>query len=196
MLKRTDERLLKDVVQLDETLIGGKNKNRHSDKKIPHSQGRSSAGKTTVFGARGLLGEIRTEVIPNVEAETIKPIVDKWVEKGSIMVTDEWRSYNALKQDYFHITVNHQAGQYATGAFSSNGVENFWSLFKRGVVGTFHNISPQHIQKYTDEFSFRYNNKSKKNTDLFEKAIKNSGNARITYKKLTNARQELFAKIQ
>lgn len=194
MLKETEPELLKDVVQLDETLVGGKNKNRHSDKKIPHSQGRSSKGKTTVFGARGLLGQIRTQVIPNVESDTIKPIVDKWVEKGSIMVTDEWRAYNALKKDYFHIAVNHQEGQYVSGAFTSNGVENFWSLFKRGVIGVFHNVSPQHIQKYTDEFAFRYNNKAVKNIELFEKAIKNTKNSRITYKELTAAREKLFSK--
>jgi transposase-like protein len=185
MLKETNPKLLRDVVALDETLIGGKNKNKHSDKKIPHSQGRSSKGKTTVFGARGLLGEIRTQVISEASSEVIKPIVDSWVEKGSIMVTDEWRAYNALKADYFHITVNHQEGQYVNGCFTSNGVENFWSIFKRGIIGTFHNISPQHIQRYSDEFAFRYNQKAVKNHNLFGQVIKNSKNARITYKELT-----------
>lgn len=134
----------------------------------------------------GLLGDIRTQVIPNVEAETILPIVEKWVEKGSIMVTDEWRSYQALRDNYFHITVNHQEGQYVSGAFTSNGVENFWSIFKRGIIGTFHNISPQHIQKYADEFSVRYNSRYKSNKILFEKTIKKSAkNGRLTYKELT-----------
>lgn len=185
MLKDTQPELLRDVVALDETLVGGKNKNRHADKKIPHSQGRSSKGKTAVFGARGLLGQIRTEVVPNVDAETLVPIVEKWVEKGSIMVTDEWRAYNALKKDYFHISINHQEGQYVSGAFTSNGVENFWSLFKRGVIGVFHNISPQHIQRYTDEFSFRYNRKNSNNSQIFTEALKNSTNTTITYRQLT-----------
>ena len=185
MLKDTNPELLRDVVALDETLVGGKNKNKHADKKIPHSQGRSAKGKTTVFGARGLLGQIRTQVIPNADAENIVPLVEKWVEKGSIMVTDEWRAYNALKKDYFHVTVNHQEGQYVTGCFTSNGVENFWSLFKRGVIGTFHNISPQHIQKYTEEFAFRYNRKEKKNHEIFNLAIQNCGNTTITYRELT-----------
>lgn len=185
MLKDTNPELLRDVVALDETLIGGKNKNRHADKKIPHSQGRSSKGKTTVFGARGLLGQIRTQVIPSADAENIVPLVEKWVEKGSIMVSDEWAPYRQLSKDYFHITVNHQEGQYVNGCFTSNGVENFWSLFKRGVIGTFHNISPQHIQRYTDEFSWRYNRKSKKNQELFHKALECCKNNRITYKELT-----------
>lgn len=192
MLKETEPGLLRDVVQLDETLIGGKNKNRHADKKIPHSQGRSSKGKTTVFGARGLLGQVRTKVIPNASAEVLKPIVDKWVEKGSIMVTDEWRGYNTIKRDYFHVQVNHQDGQYVSGAFSSNGVENFWSIFKRGVIGTFHNISPQHIQRYSDEFTFRYNNKGIKNIALFKKIIENTEVERTTYKELTNRRHKIF----
>lgn len=192
MLVETEPALLRDVVSIDETLIGGKNKNRHADKKIPHSQGRSSKGKTTVLGARGLLGQIRTKVIPNVESETIKPIIEKWVEKGSIMVTDEWRAYNALKNDYFHITVNHQEGQYVTGAFTSNGVENFWSLFKRSVIGTFHNISPQHIQKYSDELAFKYNNNKVSQTVLFNKIINNAGQERSTYRELTSEWKELF----
>ncbi|MEO8771856.1 MAG: IS1595 family transposase [Ferruginibacter sp.] len=185
MLKETNPKLLTDVVALDETLIGGKNKNKHGDKKIPHSQGRSSKGKTMVFGARGLLGEIRTKVIASADAETIVPIVNDWVEKGAIMVTDEWGAYNALKQDYFHVNVNHSQGQYVSGCFTSNGVENFWSLFKRGVIGTFHNISPQHIQLYCDEFAYRYNLKSRRNDELFNDAIRSCSNKRITYKELT-----------
>jgi len=192
MLKEIEPTLLRDVVQLDETLVGGKNKNRHSDKKIAHSQGRSSKGKTTIFGARGLLGQVRTQVIPNVESYTIQPIVERWVEKGSIMVTDEWRSYNVLKKDFFHIQVNHQEGQYVTGCFTSNGLENFWSIFKRGVIGTFHNITVQHIQKYCDEFTFRYNNKDISNADLFIKLIKNSDKKRLTYKQLTDTKENLF----
>ena len=146
-----------------------------------------------MFGARGLLGQIRTQVIPTADAENIVPLVEQWVERGSIMVTDEWKAYNSLKNDYFHITVNHQEGQYVNGCFTSNGVENFWSLFKRGVIGTFHNISPQHIQRYTDEFAFRYNRKGKKNSELFDTAIKQCSEATITYKELT---QGIFGKRQ
>ncbi len=185
MLKITEPGLLRDVIQLDETLVGGKNKNRHADKKIPHSQGRSSKGKTTVFGARGLLGTVRAEVIPNVESNTIVPIVEKWVEKGSIMVTDEWKSYKALSQNYFHVVVNHEQGQYVSGAFTSNGIENFWSLFKRGIIGVFHSVSAQHLNRYCDEFTNRYNSKDITNIQRFENAIRKCGNTRLTYKELT-----------
>ena len=185
MLTETAPTLLRDVVQLDETFVGGKNKNKHADKKIPNSQGRSLKGKTAVFGARGLLGTVKTQVIPDTEAATIKPIVDKWVEKGSIMVTDEWRSYNSLKGDYFHVTVNHQEGVYVSGAFSSNGLENYWSILKRGIIGTFHFVSPKHLQKYCDEFTERYNKRDISNIDRFVKSIEKCEYNRLTFDNLT-----------
>lgn len=137
-----------------------------------------------MFGARGLLGTVKTQVIPDTEAATIKPIVDKWVEKGSIMVTDEWRSYNSLKGDYFHITVNHQEGVYVSGAFSSNGLENYWSILKRGIIGTFHFVSPKHLQKYCDEFTERYNKRDISNIERFHKTIQKCENNRLKYRDL------------
>jgi transposase-like protein len=188
MLTETEPALLNDFAALDETLIGGKNKNKHADKKIPHSQGRSSKGKSMVFGARGLRGQIRTEVVPNAEAATLIPIVEKWVEKGSIMVTDEWTSYTNLQKEYFHVTVCHQDGQYVNGAFSTNGVENFWSLFKRGISGTHHSVSAQHLQRYCDEFSTRYNEKDRTNIERLQSALGKCSKDRITYRELTSAR--------
>jgi transposase-like protein len=186
MLNETEPSLIRSVAQVDETLVGGKNRNKHGDKKISNSQGRSSKGKTTVFGAISLTGQVRTKVIPNVEAQTIIPIVDKWIEKGSIMVSDDWKAYRALRQDYFHIIINHSIGEYTSGAFSTNGVENFWSLFKRGIIGTHHSISPQHCQKYADEFSNRYNKKNISNIERFEALISRCYRERETYRELTN----------
>jgi transposase-like protein len=188
MLTETEPTLLKDFAALDETLIGGKNKNKHADKKIPHSQGRSSKGKTMVFGARGLRGQVKTEVVPDAESGTLTPMVEKWVEKGAMVVTDEWTSYNSLRKDYFHITVNHADGQYVNGAFSTNGVENFWSLFKRGISGTHHSVSPQHLQRYCDEFATRYNEKDQTNIERLANALGKCSKERITYRELTNAK--------
>ena len=187
MLVETEPILLRDFAALDEAGVGAKEKNKHAGKRIPGAQGRSGKGKTTVFGARGLRGQVKTQVVPNAEAVTLKPIVDKWVEKGAIAVTDEWASYNSLKKDYFHITVNHSAGEYVNGAFSTNGIENFWSLFKRGISGTHHAVSPQHLQRYCDEFTDRYNKKDIGNIQRFEKAIERCGNGRLTYRELTGA---------
>lgn len=185
MLKETEPTLLRDFAAIDECLVGGKERFKHADKKIPHSQGRSSKGKTAVFAARGLLGQIKVQVVPNVEAQTLIPIIEKWVEPSSIMVSDTWTSYNALKKDYFHITVNHTEGQYVNGCFTTNGVENFWSLLKRGLTGTHHSVSPQHLQKYCDEFSDRYNKKDNTNIERFGKAVERCANTRLTYKELT-----------
>ena len=175
---------------MDETLVGGRNKNKHADKKIPHSQGRSSKGKTMVFGARGLRGQVKTQVVPNSESDTLIPMVEQWVEKGAMVVTDEWTSYTKLQKDYFHITVNHADGQYVYGAFSTNGVENFWSLFKRGISGTHHSVSPQHLQRYCDEFSDRYNQKNRTNIERLQSALDRCSKDRITYRELTGAKIE------
>lgn len=190
MLEETEPALLRNVAQVDEALIGGKNKNKHADKKIPHSQGRSSKGKTTVFGVRGLNGEVRTKVIPNADALTLIPIIEKWIEKGSIMVSDDWRAYRALEQNYFHVVINHSDGEYARGAFSTNGIENFWSLFKRGITGTFHSISPQHCQKYANEFADRYNKKGNTNIERFSLLLKGCNKERTTYRQLTGILNE------
>lgn len=174
--------MLKDVVQVDETFIGGKNKNRHTDKKKENSQG--GAGKTIVFGAKGLCGKVKTEIVPNREAETLNPIIEKWVDKGSIMVSDEHKSYHTLSADYFHVAINHSEGEYVRGGFTNNGIENFWSLFKRGIIGIYHQVSPKHLHRYSTEFSYRYNSRNDSATLRFTNTIKNANSTRLKYKDL------------
>lgn len=185
MLTETEPALLQDVIQIDETPVGGKNKNRHADKKVKGGQGRSPKGKTVVFGARSLDGKVRAKVVPNVLAETLIPVIEGWIEKGSIMVSDDWAAYKQLKQNYFHVVVNHSDGEYVRGGFTTNGIENFWSLLKRGITGTYHCVSAKHLEKYTAEFAARYNNKEKTNIDRFFQLIGSSDTERVTYKKLT-----------
>ncbi len=157
MLREKAPQKLKDVVEIDETYCGGKNKNRHADKKIPNSQGRSTKDKTPVLGSIQRGGKLRTVVVPNTQAETIKPIIQSWVKDGSIMVTDEWQAYRELSKDYLHVVVNHGQEEYVRGAFHTNTMEGFWSLFKRGIYGIYHQVSPKHLHRYCDEFSFRFN---------------------------------------
>ncbi len=189
MLTETQPELLRDVVQIDGAVMGGKERNKHADKKIPGSAGRSLKGKTAVIGARGLLGQIKAQIVRDEDGATILPLAKKWIAKGSIMVTDEWKAYNVVQEDYFHVKVNHKDGAYINGCFTTNGVENFWSLLKRGIVGTFHSVSPQHLQAYIDEFSDRYNKKQLSNIEKFGKVIERAKDGRITYKQLTARKQ-------
>lgn len=174
------------VISADESFVGGKNKNRHSDKKVEGSQGRSHKDKTPVLGVMSYKGDIRTRVIPNTQAETIKPIIKEMVKEGSIFITDEWGAYTGLDEKYKHIVVHHEQGVYASGAFSSNNVENFWSHLKRGIYGIYHQVSPQHLHRYCTEFEFRFNARKMKENDRFDVSLKQTENFRLTYKQLIN----------
>jgi transposase-like protein len=166
----------------DETYIGGANKNRHQDKKIDGSQGRSTKDKTPVFGIMQTGGKVRTTVVPNTQAKTLKPIITDLVKEGSIIVTDEWEGYSGLSKSYAHITVKHKEGQYTNGAFSPNNMENFWSLLCRGIYGIYHQVSPKHLNKYCDEFAFRFNARKTSVNNRFNFSLENS--TRLPYKKL------------
>jgi len=171
------------LIQADETFIGGKNKNRHADKKVLESQGRSCKDKTPVFGLLQSSGNIHLQVVPNTKASTLKPIISDMVKSGAIVVTDEWKAYNGLAKDYSHIVLNHQRNEYVRDGFHTNGIENFWSLFKRGIYGIYHYTSPKHLHRYCAEFSFRYNTRKITDADRFSLSL-SSATTRITYKEL------------
>lgn len=172
------------VVQADETFMGGKNKNRHADKKVPHSQGRSVKDKTPVFGMADNNGEVRTQVVPNTRTKTLKPIIAEMVKKGSIVVTDEWVAYRHLAKNYKHVVVNHKEEKYVCDGFSTNRIEGFWSILKRGVYGIYHQVSPKHLHRYCDEFSFRYNSREVNAMERFEASIQDVHQCRLTYQEL------------
>lgn len=172
------------VMSADETFVGGKNKNRHLDKKVEQSQGRSYKDKTPVFGVMNYGGEIRTRVVPNTQADTLKPIIKEMVTEGSILITDEWKGYSNLSTDYKHIVVKHNEGNYASGAFSSNNVENFWSHLKRGIYGIYHQVSAEHLHRYCSEFEFRFNSRKMNCFERFDMVLQKSENKRLKYKDL------------
>jgi transposase-like protein len=184
MLNDNSSEQFKDVVQIDETHVGGLNKNRHADKKHKNSQGGS--GKAVVIGARSITGKVKTKVIPNTEIKTILPVVNEWVEKHSIMVTDEARHYHSsLDANYFHVAINHSIGEYVRGGFTNNGIENYWSIFKRGIIGIYHFVSVKHLQRYCNEFGYRYNERELSGAEKFKLALTKVSGTRITYNKLT-----------
>ncbi len=189
MLKDNDAKKLSGVVSVDETFVGGKNKNRHADKKVENSQGRSSKDKTPVVGLIQRDGKVRTFVVADTEAETLHQIMGNNIEEQSILVTDAYRSYNGLSDRYTHVIVKHTEGGYVVKIgnekFHTNNIENFWSIFKRGIIGIYHFVSVKHLEKYCTEFGYRYNNSKLSGVDKFEIALRSVSNTRLTYNKLT-----------
>jgi len=155
------------IVEVDETFIGGKDTNRHWDKKSGFHGG--TADKTPIIGAVSRKGNVVARVLQYVTKDAAQDFVREMVSnKVSLLATDESKVYQGLT-DYPHLTVHHAARQYVVGAVHTNTIEGFWSIFKRGVVGTFHKVSAKYLPLYVVEFQFRYNNRS--NADIFGTAI-------------------------
>src|SRR6266851_6415873 len=156
-------------VEVDETGIGGKDKNRHWDKK-QHITGMS--GKTTVIGAISRKGNVVCQIIESADAKTLNRFVRKAVsEKVDLVATDENPGYGYLNVLGFpHDTVKHSEGEYVRGEVHTQNLDSFWSLLKRGVIGTYHNVSKKYLPLYLNEFQFRFNNR--KNPDIFGSAVR------------------------
>lgn len=180
---------LNNEVELDETYIGGKNKNRHANKKIKQSQGRSCKGKVPVFGMIERDGKVSARIVPSTTAKSLIPIILRSMDCFTTIYTDEWGAYRNLKKHYGyeHYVVKHGEGQYVCGKAHTNNIENFWSQLKRGIIGVYRVVSPQHLQLYVDEFVFRRNTCKFEPRERFVYLMNNLRNTRITYKQLIHA---------
>jgi hypothetical protein len=162
------------IVEVDETYIGGKNQNRHWDKR-KKGMGGEGSGKDIVIGAiqrknGNGCARVVARVIANTRTETFERFVREAVSTDvSLLATDEHSGYRRLVAEYPHRAVRHQLGNYVVGAVHTNTLEGFWSILKRGVVGTYHKVSAKYLPLYVAEFEFRYNNRE--NNDIFGAAI-------------------------
>lgn len=162
-MKDTNFPKLMGEVEIDETFIGGKDHNRHWSKK---RQIRGGSDKMAVIGAIARKGNVVCQVIENTDRMTMSQFVNKAVsDRASLVATDEHPGYARLGRTFPHEVVKHQKKQYVRGNIHTNNLEGFWSLLKRGVVGTFHNVSMDYLPLYLAEFSFRHN--ERKNPDIF-----------------------------
>jgi transposase-like protein len=166
-----DFKQLMGIVEIDEAHLGGKQENRHWKERQKYSgRGAAHTGKTTVIGAIGRKGSIVCKVIENTSHQTITRFVRKMVsDKVELIATDSAPTYDWLRMDYRHESVDHKAGEYVRGEIHTNSIESFWALLKRGVIGTYHHVSRKYLPLYLAEFQFRHNNR--READIFGKAI-------------------------
>lgn len=172
-------------VEVDETFIGGKARNMHVSKRDRRITGTGTKDKVAVLGILERGGKVRTQVVPNRKKPVLQGEVRKHVEAGTALYTDALLSYNGLAGDYAHQVIDH-AVAYVDGQVHTNGLENFWSLLKRGISGTYVSVEPFHLFRYLDEQSFRYNNRKDLNDgQRFELAMNQVMGKRLTYAELT-----------
>jgi transposase-like protein len=182
-------------VEVDETFIGGKLKNMHKDKKVRYNARGGASGKTIVMGLLDRdLRQVRAKVVPDVRRETLQAEVMKNVKHGSRVYTDEHVGYDLLHNRFVHDVVNHTE-TYVNGLVHTNGIENFWSLLKRTLAGTYVAVEPYHLDRYIDEQAFRFNNRATKDNplndaDRFMLALSQIVGKRLTYAELTGKTAE------
>jgi len=189
-MQNTPTKKLAGTVEADESFFGGKAANMHLDKLTRYRMGKrrigGTEGKVAVMGLLERHGEARVQVLPNTRAYHIRTNIIEHVEKGSTVYSDALRSYRNLPVDGFtHEFIDH-AEAYARGAVHTNGLENFWSLMKRAIKGTYVSVEPFHLQAYADEQAFRFNNRKEMgDADRFNKVLTQIVGKRLTYAELT-----------
>ena len=160
-------------VEIDETYVGWKNKNRHYDKKVPKSQGRSFKDKTPVMWILEREGRLIAKKVEDVTSKTLTREIVRHVKETASIYTDEWLGYKTVKKIYEHNIVNHGSWEYVRGNIHTNTLEWFWGILKRGIIGIYHFTSKKHLQRYVDEFVFRYNTRHMSECERFNKVLAN-----------------------
>ena len=149
--------LLSGTVEVDETYVGGKERNKHFNKR---TFARGTQGKVTVMGARERGGKVVARPLGYEPEETLARFVHENVKHGETVYTDDHRGYQCLGRHYTHQTVQHSTGEYVRGNVHTNSIESMWALLKRGIMGVYHHVSPKHLHRYVNEFTGRHNIRS------------------------------------
>ncbi len=182
---------LENEVEIDETFVGGKNKNRHKDKKVEKCQGRSFKDKVPVFGMIQRGGKLIAKAVMDTTANTLNKIIRRYIREDSVIYTDGW-GYGNIIQYYSQLSVDHGSGFYGTTIvtddgelinINTNSIENAWTHLKRTVMGTYYKIGKKYMQPYVDEFVFRFNTRKQTVTHRFNLLLQNM-ECRLTYKEL------------
>src|SRR5450631_4232042 len=171
-------------VAVDETFIGGKARNMHLAQRRRRITGTGTKDKTAVMGILERGGKVRTVVVPNRKKSALQAEVKKHVEAGAALYTDALLSYDGLEGDYAHQVIDH-AVKYVDGRVHTNTLENFWSLLKRGINGTYVSVEPFHLFRYLDEQAYRFNNRKLTDGERFDIAVRGIVGKRVTFDELT-----------
>src|SRR5580704_1061741 len=175
--------------EVDESFIGGLARNMHKNKKAKIT-GTGGAGKAIVMGLLDRkTKKIRLRHVANTQRETLQGVVREYIEGGSYVFSDAWVAYNGLDREYIHLVIDH-AETYVNGNVHTNGIENFWSLLKRGLKGTYISVEPFHLFRYLDEQAFRFNERKQDDGGRFVSAMQGITGKRVTYEKLTGKVEE------
>lgn len=174
---------LSGTVEADETFVGGKAKNMHKAERKRKIKGRGAVGKSIVQGVLERGGRVIAGVVDNAKRRTLQPNLRNVVEPGATIYTDALRSYDGLEDEYLHETVDH-AKEYVRGDVHTNSMENFWSLLKRCIHGTYVAVMPWHLSRYVDEEAFRFNERDLKDGERFDEVMKGVVGRRLQYAEL------------
>jgi len=180
-------------IEADETFIGGRARNMHSEKRARKISGTGGKDKTAVMGilergSKATGSRVRTKVVDNTKKKTLQSEVREHVLAGSALFTDSLKSYEGMGE-FQHEVVDH-AVEYVRGEVHTNSLENFWSLVKRGLNGTYVSVEPFHLFRYLDEQAFRYNNRKMEDGERFDIAVRHIVGKRLTWDRLTGKTQD------
>lgn len=178
-----DRKLMGDV-EVDETYIGAPARNMHYDKQIKMKRNEGFFRKAVVIGMLERKGEVRTAVLNRASSKLLEAAIKENVVPGSALYSDELRGYRRVGQEYAHQVINH-AETYVRGNVHTNSIENYWSLLKRGIKGTYVSVEPFHLFRYLDEQSFRFNTRKDNDQGRFMQALSQISGKRVTYEHLT-----------